>query len=192
MRLRCGRLIFAGIVCLVTASPRAAPAAATARDGSHDFDFNLGVWKTHVARLVQPLSRSKNWANYDGTSVVRPFWHGKASVFELEVTGPAGRIEGVGVRLYNPQTRQWSLNWASSRTAAFQQPPTLGAFRDGRGEFTDHETYDGKPITVRNRFLDIAVDSSRFEQAFSADNGRTWQTNWIMTFARKKNSAASP
>src|SRR6266851_5571968 len=89
--------------------------AVTERDGQHDFDFNIGTWKTHISRLQRPLTGSTTWVEYEGASVVRNVWNGRASLFELEADGPAGHIEGVGLRLYNPQSHQWSLNWASSR-----------------------------------------------------------------------------
>jgi hypothetical protein len=87
--------------------------ASEERDGQRDFDFHFGTWKTHVRRLLRPLSGSTTWAEYEGTSTVREVWDGRASLFELDVDGPEGRIEGVGLRLYNPQSRQWSLNWAN-------------------------------------------------------------------------------
>ncbi len=146
---------------------------AGAKDAQHDFDFNLGTWKTHVSRLQHPLTGSKTWVAYDGVSVVRKVWNGRASIFELQVDGPAGHIEGVGLRLYNPQAHQWSLNWANGKDAVMTSP-MIGAFKNGRGIF------------ARNGFYDITPDSSRFEQAFS-DDGRTWETNWIMTFKRASN-----
>jgi hypothetical protein len=76
--------------------------------------WHFGTWKTHVSRLVHPLAGSKEWTEYDGTSVVSKVWNGRASLFELDVSGPAGYIEGVGLRLYSPETNQWSLNWANS------------------------------------------------------------------------------
>jgi hypothetical protein len=82
------------------------------RDGQGDFDFNIGTWKTHVSRLKHPLTNSNTWAEYNGLSDVRKVWNGRASFFELEVDGPEGHIEGVGLRLYNPESHQWSLNWA--------------------------------------------------------------------------------
>ena len=152
-------------------------------DAQHDFDFNLGAWKTHVSRLLHPHSGASTWTEYDGTSVVRKVWGGRASLFELEVDGPAGHIEGAGLRLYNPRSRQWNLNWASGANGDMQHP-MVGRFAGGRGEFFDHEVIDGKSVLARNAFFDISQDSARFEQAFSADGGRTWETNWIMTFAR--------
>jgi hypothetical protein len=153
------------------------------RDGQHDFDFNFGTWKTHVSRLVHPLTGSKTWTEYDGTSVVRKVWDGKASLFELEVQGPAGHIEGVGLRLYNAQSHQWSLNWTNS-TLAKLDGGMIGEFKNGRGEFFGIDTWNGRSILVRNGFSDITPNSAHFEQAFSDDGGKTWETNWIMTFTR--------
>jgi hypothetical protein len=157
---------------------------STLEDANHDFDFNFGTWKTHVSRLQHPLTGSNTWVEYEGTSVVRQVWGGRASVLELEVDGPAGHIEGVGFRLYNPQSHQWSLNWTNSTDAALT--PMVGEFKNGQGEFFDQESFNGKTIFARNGFRDITRDSSRFEQAFSNDGGKTWETNWVMTFARAK------
>lgn len=151
------------------------------RDGQRDFDFNFGTWKTHVKRLLHPLAESSTWAEYDGTSVVSKVWDGRASLLELEVDGPAGHLEGLGIRLYNPESHQWRLNWASSADGEFQ-PPMIGEFVDGRGEFVDHEIFSGMSILSRNSFSDISPDFARFQQAFSGDGGRSWETNWVMTF----------
>jgi hypothetical protein len=158
--------------------------ASAVRDGQRDFDFNLGTWRTHVKRLLHPLTGSSTWAEYDGTSVVSKVWDGRANLLELEAEGPAGRIEGLGLRLYNPESHQWSLNWASSVDGAFQQPPMIGQFVSGRGEFLDHEVFSGKSILTRNTFSDMSPDFAHFEQAFSDDGGRSWETNWIMTFTQ--------
>ena len=162
-------------------------AAAVPPDGQHDFDFNLGTWKTHVSRLEHPLTGSHSWVEYDGTSLVRTVWNGKASLFELEIDGPAGHIEGVGLRLYNAQSHQWNLNWTNS-SAAKLDGAMFGEFRGDHGEFFGQDTQDGRAILVSNRFFDITPNSSRFEQAFSADGGKTWEVNWKMTFDR----AAAP
>jgi len=159
------------------------PQTIRQRDGQKDFDFNIGTWKTHVSRLQHPLTGSTKWVEYEGTSVVRKVWNGSASLFELEVDGPAGRIEGVGLRLYNPESRQWSLNWANS-SDGIMTLPMIGEFKNGRGEFFNRESFNGRVIFVRNGFSDITLDSSRFEQAFSDDGGKTWETNWVMTFIR--------
>src|SRR5262245_92360 len=91
------------------------PASAQERGGERDFDWEIGTWKTRLKRLQKPLSGSKTWVEYEGTSVVRKVWNGNANLLELKVEGPAGKIEALSLRLYNPEGRQWSLNFASSR-----------------------------------------------------------------------------
>jgi hypothetical protein len=160
------------------------------RDGQHDFDFEMGTWKTHIHRLVHPLTSSTEWTDYDGTSVVQKVWDGRGNVVELEVSGPAGHIEGLSLRLYNPEAHQWSLNFANSRVGALTVP-TVGEFQNGRGEFFDQETFNGRTILVRNIFSDITPNSFHFEQAFSDDGGKTWESNWITDDTRLKDGSAA-
>jgi len=148
------------------------------KDGQHDFDFDIGVWKTHLKRLVQPLSGSTTWVEYQGTTVVRKVWGGRANLAELEADGPSGHIEVLSLRLYNPEAHQWSLNSANVKTGTISIP-TIGEFKNGRGEFYDTETINGRSILVRNVWSDITPNSCRFEQAFSDDGGKTWEVNWI-------------
>ena len=157
----------------------------TEHDGQHDFDFEIGTWKTHLWRLVDPLTGSIKWAEYEGTSVVRKIWNGRANLVELEVDGPTGHIEGLNLRLYDPQTRQWGLNFASSRGGSLS-PATIGEFKNGRGEFFSQETLNGRAILVRFIISDITPDSCRFEQAFSDDGGKAWEVNWIAIDTRVK------
>ena len=161
---------------------------ASEENRQHDFDFNFGSWKTHISRLQHPLTRSTTWVEYEGISLVRQVWNGRASLLELEVDGPAGHIEGVGLRLYSPQSHQWSLNWANSNDGTLNQP-MIGEFKNGRDEFFDQEPFNDRAIYVRNGFSDITPNSSRFEQAFSDDGGKTWETNWVMTFTRVKDES---
>lgn len=157
--------------------------ATTLRDGEHDFDFEIGTWKTHLKRLLHPLTGSTTWVEYSGTTVVRKVWNGRANLVELEVDGPAGHIEGLNLRLYNPQSQQWSLNFSNSSGGTMGQP-TIGEFKNGRGEFYDQETLNGKAILVRFVISDIKPDSCRFEQAFSNDGGKSWEINWVATDTR--------
>jgi hypothetical protein len=153
------------------------------RDGQRDFDFEFGTWKAHVRRLVKPLAGSTTWVELDGTSVVRKVWDGEANMGELDIQGLSGRIQGVTLRLYDPQTRQWSVSF-SSRAGGVPGQPLYGRFKDGRGEFFDQETFNGRAIYVRFVFSEIARDTFRFEQAFSDDGGKSWEVNWIATFRR--------
>jgi hypothetical protein len=152
-------------------------------DSQHDFDFEFGSWTAHLKRLLHPLSGSNEWVEYDGTSVVRKIWDGRANLGELEVDGPKGHIEGLTLRLYHPQSHQWSLYWANSKAPSLAVP-TVGQFKDGHGEFFDQEDFDGKSILVRFIFSDITSISFHTEQAFSVDGGKTWETNWIANFTR--------
>jgi hypothetical protein len=156
------------------------------RDGQHAFDFEIGTWKTHLSRLLHPLTGSTTWVEYEGTTVVRKVWNGRANLVELEVDGPAGHLEGLSLRLYNPQSRQWSLNFANSSGGTLAQP-SIGEFKNGRGEFFDQETLNGRAIFVRFVISNITSNSCHFEQAFSDDGGKTWELNWITTDTRVKN-----
>ena len=157
----------------------------TGHDGRHDFDFEIGAWRTHLRRLLHPLTGSTTWVEYDGTSVVSRIWDGRANIVELEADGPAGHFRGLNLRLYDPASRQWSLNFANGNGGGLSQP-TVGGFKNGRGEFFDQETLNGKSILVRFVISDVTTDSCRFEQAFSDDGGKTWEVNWIATDTRVK------
>ncbi len=153
------------------------------RDGSHDFDFEIGTWKTHLSRLDHPLTGSHTWIQYEGISVVRKIWDGRANMVELEVDGPNGHVEGLNLHLYNPQSHQWSLNFANVRGGTLSVP-TVGEFKNERGEFYDQEEFNGRMILVRNVWMDITANSCRFEQSFSDDGGKTWEANWIAVDTR--------
>ena len=163
----------------------AAPAVATPRDGQNDFDFDIGVWKTHLKRLMHPLTGSTTWVELDGTTVVRKIWDGKANLAELETDAASGHLQVISLRLYDPQARQWSLNTANVKVGTLGVP-TVGEFKNGRGEFYDQETFNGRTILVRNVWSDISANSCRFEQAFSEDGGKTWEVNWIAFDTRVK------
>ncbi|HEX8170638.1 MAG TPA: hypothetical protein VF824_08870 [Thermoanaerobaculia bacterium] len=152
--------------------------AEAKRDGSHDFDFHIGTWKTHLRRRLRPLTGSNEWVEMNGTTVVRKVWDGKANLVELDVTGSTGRFQGLSLRLYDPDARQWSLHYANAANGQMTEP-TIGEFRDGRGEFYDQETLNGRAILVRFVISNITPKSVHFEQAFSDDGGKTWELNWI-------------
>ena len=179
-------LLVAFALAGASVSAQQPPAQTPARrDGQHDFDFNIGKWKTHVRRLVKPLTGSTTWMEYEGTTVVRKVWDGRANLAELEADGPAGHLQVLSLRLYDPASGQWSLNSANSRGGGMSVP-TVGEFKNGRGEFYDFESFNGRMILVRNVWLDISKDSGRFEQSFSEDGGKTWEVNWVAVDTRIK------
>jgi hypothetical protein len=153
-------------------------------DGAHDFDFAFGRWKEHTTRLQHPLTGSTTWIQMDGVSEVKKIWGGRANLTELESDGPNGHLELLALRLYNPQSRQWNLTFATSGVGVLGMPPCTGEFSNGRGEFYDQEVYNGKAIWVRFMITPLTKDTYRSEQAFSDDGGRTWETNWINEYTR--------
>jgi len=163
----------------------AAASQSTLRDGQHDFDWQLGSWKIHMQRLQHPLTGSTKWTELDSIVVVRKVWDGRANLAEIVTNGPSGHLEFLSLRLYNPQSHQWSLNFASSNSGTLGVP-MIGEFKNGRGEFYDQETFNGRMILVRFVFTADSADSTRDEQSFSEDGGKTWEVNWINTATRIK------
>jgi hypothetical protein len=167
------------VVLLIFLSPLAGFAGVDSlRDGSHDFDFAVGTWKTHIRRLVHPLAGSNDWTILDGRVVTRKIWKGKAQLEEIEADGSLGHFEGLNLFLYNPQAHQWGLYWSSSSDGILGTP-TIGEFKNGRAEIYDQETFKGRLILVRGIWSEIHAKTHRFEQAYSDDGGKTWETNFI-------------
>jgi hypothetical protein len=166
----------AATVCPTIAAPDA--------DGQKDFDWEIGSWTTKLKRLKSPLSGSTTWLDYEGTSDVRPVMDGRANLVELKVAGAAGRIEGAALRLYNPQARQWSLNYVSAGGGVLTPAP-VGSFHKGCGEFYGQDSWNGRAILVRFVISDVTPNSARFEQAYSADGGKSWEVNWIAIDTRR-------
>jgi hypothetical protein len=167
------------------ANQNAAPAY---RDGQHDFDFEIGSWKIHLKRRLNPLTGSDQWVEFDGTSVTRKIWDGRSQIEEFETDGAAGHIEGLTLRLYNPQSHQWSLCWANAKDGTVVAPQ-IGEFRNGVGEFYGTDTFNGKFILIRFIWSNTTTNTPHFEQSFSVDGGKTWEVNWITDQTRVSDQA---
>ena len=185
--LVCGAAL---LLCAPKATPQTTASVAQAteeRDGQHDFDFQFGSWKVHNRRLLHPLTGSNEWVEFDGTVVARPVWGGRANMDEFEADAPSGHIEGMTVRTYNAKSHEWSIYWANQRTGVVSLPATVGKFNDhGIGEFYDQEEFNGRTIFVRFIWTVQSAEQTRWEQAFSIDGGKTWETNWIITASKVK------
>jgi len=155
-----------------------------ARDGSHDFDFDFGTWQTHSSRLLHPLTGSHDWVEMDGVTVVSRIWSGRANLAEYRAVGPTGVVELLALRVYNPKSHQWSINFATPNVGALGAVPGVGEFRDGRVDFYDQETINGRAVLVRFSIWGVTAEEARSEQAFSADGGKTWEVNWITRYTR--------
>jgi hypothetical protein len=179
-------LLYGVLLWSVSLAPR--PTPALAQNAQHDFDWEIGMWHTHLERLLYPLTDSARWVEYEGTSAVGEVWGGGANLVELDVEGPEGRLEVLSLRLYDPRSGQWTLN-SANRAFGLMSEPMLGGFRDGRGEFFGQITMAGRAIFVRFVITKIDDDTWRFVQAFSDDGGQTWQDNWIATDTRMSGGA---
>jgi hypothetical protein len=170
----------AGLIVLAVAlSFRPSHAGPQPRDGSHDFDWEVGHWNTHLEVLRRNADGTEAWARYEGTSNVIPIWNCRAEMVELDATGPGGRrLQAINLRLYDPQSGQWSLNFANVASGEIGVP-TVGEFRNGIGTFYDQESIGGRTVLVRAAWSGITANTGHFEQAISDDGGKTWKLNWI-------------
>ena len=200
MRLRnrfpLGIAAFAGVLLVspsrASAQQSAPPASSGAavlpasHDGSHDFDWIFGTWKATLRRLVKPLTGSTTWVDFEGRQLSKPIWGGKANLDEFIVDRPGDgvKIEGTALRLYDPASQQWRIYWASSKRGIVD-PPVVGRFTNGRGEFFGMDEVDGRAILVRYVWSNITPNSAHFEQSFSPDGGKTWEVNWISDVTRE-------
>lgn len=155
----------------------------TASDGREDFDFLIGSWKSKQRRLRERLKGSQSWEEFEATLEVRKVLGGLGNFDELSMVRPSGVARGITLRLFNPETRQWSIYWADSSGNGLGAP-MVGEFSNGRGLFYDAEPFEGKRIFSRFIWTHDSPDSCHWEQAFSTDGGATWETNWKADFTR--------
>ena len=184
-----GALLCAALSVSAPATAQPPSTAAERRDGQHDFDFEIGSWNIHLSRLQDRLAGSTTWVDFDGTSVTRKVWNGRANLEEFETDSSQGHIEGLTLRMYNPQSHQWSIYWANGKDGILGQP-MIGEFKNGRGEFFDQEPWKGRAVYVRFIWSDTTTKSPHFEQAFSDDGGKTWEVNWITNQTRVNDESA--
>jgi hypothetical protein len=157
-------------------------AADTRRSGVHDFDFQAGDWRVHH-RVKRPAD--SQWEEFDGTSSNRSLMDGAANVEDNTFYRPSGVTRGVALRAYDPKTGEWAIWWIDGRNPlGALDPPVKGRFIDGVGTFYSDGILNGKPTRTRFIWSHITATSARWEQAYSSDSGKTWETNWIMEFQR--------
>lgn len=159
----------------------------TMRDGAHDFDFNVGVWHTHIRRHLDPFSALSETIELDGTVTVRKVWGGKAELEEIETDGSKGHWEGLSFFLYNPQSHQWSQSFINSQIGELSA--LTGEFHDGRIELFSGDTFKGKSILVRGVWSEIQPDSHRYTESYSDDGGQSWKESFNAELTRDKQAA---
>lgn len=164
------------------AESRVASTPVVAR-GCDDFDFLHGAWRVHHRRLRTRLVGDTDWEAFGGASACRPLIGGIGNVDDNVIELPAGTYRAATFRLFDPASGLWSIWWADGRAPRLD-PPLQGRFENGVGTFFGDDVLDGRPIRVRFIWSRIAASDAQWEQAFSPDAGRSWETNWVMAFSR--------
>jgi hypothetical protein len=169
-----------------TPKSSAAPAQTSQRDGAHDFDFLIGNWKARVRRLPDRLVGSTTWVEYNGISNHKKLLDTNANFEEFDVDSPAKhlQIKAQTLRMYNPESHQWSIYLVDLDKGTLELPPVVGEFNGNRGEFYNQQQWKGRAVLVRYVWLNISPKLARMEQSFSPDGGKTWETNWICELTR--------
>jgi len=151
--------------------------------GVSDFDFLVGSWRVHHRRLKERLAGNHDWIEFEGTCAMQKILGGAGNMDDNVLDFPGGAYRAVTLRTYDPAKGQWSISWFDSRNPSHLDPPVVGGFKNGVGTFYADDTFKGKPIRVRFLWTKLATEP-HWEQAFSDDGGKTWETNWIMEFVR--------
>lgn len=149
-----------------------------------DFDFMIGEWTVRHRRLDRRLAGCTDWTEFSGTSTTRKILRGFGNVEDNVLHFPDGAVPAVAVRSFDPATRRWAIWWLDGRSPHHLDVPVVGRFADGVGSFYADDVLDGRPIRVRFLWHPNTGGQPRWEQAFSADAGKTWETNWVMHFER--------
>ena len=174
---------------VVHAGPVSSDARPAVQDGRHDFDFWFGRWAVKNRRMLKPLSGLDEWERFDATVECRPILGGMGNEDEFLSPHRPGAI-GMSLRFFDPATRQWSIYWIDNKMGVLL-PPVVGHFVSGTGVFEGPDTLGGKPIDVRYTWSKTDTPTPQWEQAFSVDGGKTWETNWFMTMSRLPSQPAT-
>ena len=152
----------------------------------HAFDFLIGTWKVHHYRLKVRLAHSDEWEDFEGTSRCWAVLGGDGNVDDNVIALPSGTYRAATMRVFDSQTGLWRIWWFDARNSEALDPPLIGSFLEGSGTFYASDHWQGRPIRVRFLWNRLDGNSARWEQAFSDDDGKTWETNWVMSFERQQ------
>ena len=152
-------------------------------DGRNDFDFLVGNFIMRHRRLKERLKGCTEWEEFDGTATGKKILNGLGHMDEVVINRSTGYNYGYTVRLFDVNSKQWSIYWAAGASNVLDTP-MIGGFKDGRGEFYAQEVNDGKRVYSRFIWSKTNTNFPQWEQALSNDGGKTWETNWIMENTR--------
>lgn len=164
--------------------------AASSTSPVRDFDFLMGPWRIRNTRLVRRLAGCTDWETFDATGTARPLPGGIGNYDDFTPQTWSAGFVGMSLRVFSPAAQRWSIYWLDNASGGLDpatgllRPPVVGGFRDGVGIFEGEELFEGRPVRVRFEWSQAHTPSPRWEQAFSDDGGRSWETNWVMEFSR--------
>jgi hypothetical protein len=181
----CAAPIIAGEPSMNTLNETLPSASAPTRDGTHDFDFLFGKWDMQNRRLAKRLANSHEWIEYPSTAECQPMPGGIGNQ-DVVRTDFYPNFVGLTFRIYDPKTRLWALYWIDNRNDYHGklEAPVIGSFHGSVGVFEGPDDFNGKPIVVRYTWTVLDHDHLHWEQAFSLDGGKTWETNFTNDLER--------
>jgi hypothetical protein len=186
--LLCAARLLGGVapasLALAAGTPHFTETSMTDLSSAHDFDFLAGRWRVLHRRLRERLAGDDRWQEFEGSCAMERVLGGLGNVDDNVIDLPGGAYRAVSIRSFDPGTRRWAIWWLDGRDPHRIDVPVVGAFEAGVGTFYADETFKDRPIRVRFRWTETRTDSPRWEQAFSPDAGKTWETNWTMRFVR--------
>lgn len=153
-------------------------------DAPTDFDFIIGTWRVMHRRLKSRLTQCTEWIEFEGLSSTNKVLGGFGNLEDNKLFFPEGEVRAVALRSFDPLSKTWSIWWLDGRSPKNLDKPVVGGFANGRGTFYTDDQLNGSPIKVRFIWVSRDQNNARWEQAFSADAGATWETNWTMDFIR--------
>jgi hypothetical protein len=151
-----------------------------------DFDFIIGDWSVRHRRLNSRLTGCTEWTEFAGQTSTRKILGGFGNVEDNLLFFPDGEVRAAALRSFDAQTRTWAIWWLDGRAPHRLDDPVVGGFSGPVGVFFADDTLDGKPIKVRFTWNANPGGNPGWEQAFSGDGGASWETNWVMEFARTR------
>ena len=149
-----------------------------------DFDFIIGDWDVNHRRLNERLCGCAEWTEFQGKSSTRKILGGFGNIEDNILYFPSGEVCAAAVRSYDLGTRTWAIWWLDGRAPHNLDAPVVGGFSGNVGNFFAEDVLDGKPIRIRFAWQKNLEGNPTWEQAFTSDDGATWEINWTMEFTR--------
>ena len=149
-----------------------------------DFDFLMGIWKCRHRYLVRRLADCHDWIEFDGSCAARKILDGFGNMDENDIELPGDRYRGMSLRTWDPELQALVDLLARQPPAGPPVPAGARQLREGRRHLLRRRHVRGPPHPRAVPVVAHHRQSARWEQAFSLDEGNSWETNWYMDFTR--------